>query len=86
LYFVYYDRRNYSDLQTDVYISRSTDGGLTFKEFRISDKPFIPDARKFFGDYLNIAAVKGEIRPIYPRMDAGKISLWVTLIQDSTLK
>jgi hypothetical protein len=86
LYFVYYDRRNYFDLRTDVYISRSTDGGLTFKDFRISDKPFTPDAKNFFGDYLNISAVKGEIRPIYPRMDDGKISLWVTLIQDAKLK
>ena len=86
LYFVYYDRRNYSDLKTDVYISRSTDGGITFKDFRISDKPFTPDAKNFFGDYLNISAVKGEVRPIYPRMDEGKISLWVTLIQDAKLK
>jgi hypothetical protein len=69
-----------------VYISRSTDGGVTFQDFRISDKPFVPDAKTFFGDYLNISAVKGEIRPIYPRMDEGKISLWVTLIQDSKLK
>lgn len=86
LYFVYYDRRNYSDLQTDVYISRSIDGGLTFKDFRISDKPFVPMSKKFFGDYLNIAAAKGEIRPIYPRMDEGKISLWVTLIKDAELR
>ncbi|MCE2711475.1 MAG: glycoside hydrolase [Cryomorphaceae bacterium] len=86
LYFVYYDRRNYTDLQTDVYISVSKDGGETFKDYRISDSPFSPDAKNFFGDYLNISAVKGEIRPIYPRMDNGTISLWVTLINVGMLK
>ena len=52
---------------------------------RISDSPFIPSKDVFFGDYLNIAAVKGVIRPIWPRMDDGKISLWVTLLNESEL-
>jgi hypothetical protein len=85
LYFVYYDRRNYSDNQTDVFVSVSLDGGKTFADERISDSPFIPSKDVFFGDYLNIAAVKGIIRPIWPRMDDGKISLWVTLINESEL-
>lgn len=85
LYFVYYDRRNYSDNQTDVYISTSTDGGKTFHDTRISDNPFIPTKKIFFGDYLNIAAVDGVIRPIWPRMDNGKITLWVTLVSEEEL-
>lgn len=85
LYFVYYDRRNYSDNQTDVYMSTSTDGGLTFHDTRISDSPFIPTKRVFFGDYLNIAAVNGVIRPIWPRMDNGKITLWVSLVNEEEL-
>lgn len=82
LYFVYYDRRNYSDNQTDVYISVSKDGGKTFIDHRVSKSPFTPDKDMFFGDYLNIAAVNGEIRPVWPRVDNGKISLWVALISD----
>lgn len=85
LYFVYYDRRNYSDKQTDVYLSTSRDGGKTFQDDRISDKPFVPNDKVFFGDYLNIAAVNGVIRPIWPRMDEGKITLWVTLIEEIEL-
>jgi hypothetical protein len=85
LYFVYYDRRNYEDTQTDVYVSVSTDGGLSFRDVRISTSPFIPNETVFFGDYLNIAAVNGTIRPIWPRMDNGEISLWVTLIQQDEL-
>lgn len=85
LYFVYYDRRNHADNATDVYLTRSADGGQTFQDVRISDKPFVPVAEKFFGDYLNISAVDGVIRPIYPRMDDGKISLWVTLVHEKDL-
>jgi hypothetical protein len=85
LYFVYYDRRNYKDNQTDVYLSTSRDGGLTFSENRISDKPFKPSDTVFFGDYLNISAVNGVIRPIWPRMDNGNITLWVTLIEETEL-
>ena len=85
LYFVYYDRRNYKDNQTDVYLSTSRDGGLTFKENRISNKPFKPSDDVFFGDYLNISAVNGVIRPIWPRMDNGHITLWVTLIEEQEL-
>ncbi len=85
LYFVYYDRRNYDNNLTDVYIACSKNGGNTFTEYRINDEPFLPDAKVFFGDYLNIDAVNGVIRPIWPRMDNGKISLWVTLIDESVL-
>jgi Neuraminidase (sialidase) len=85
LYFVYYDRRNYSDFKTDVYLSVSRDGGKTFSDHRISQAPFIPYKYVFFGDYLNIAAVNGTIRAIWPRMDEGKISLWVGLINEKDL-
>ncbi|MFK7785593.1 MAG: sialidase family protein [Crocinitomicaceae bacterium] len=82
VYFVYYDRRNHSDNQTDVYMSVSKDGGKTFVDTKLSKTPFIPTEEVFFGDYLNIAAVNGVVRPIWPRMDDGHITLWVALIED----
>jgi hypothetical protein len=85
LYFVYYDRRNHNDNQTDVYLTVSRDGGKTFTDHHISQKSFLPDQEIFFGDYLNIAAVNGTIRPIWPRMDDGKTSLWIALIQEEAL-
>jgi hypothetical protein len=81
IYFVYYDRRNYDDNRTDVYMATSTDGGLTFSEQKISTSPFIPSDKIFFGDYINIAAHNGVVRPIWSRMDDGKISLWVGLME-----
>ena len=77
LYFVYYDRRDTKGNFTHVYSACSKDGGQTFTEKRITKKAFLPYEDVFFGDYLNIAAVNGTIRAIYPRMDGGKISLWV---------
>ncbi len=80
LHFVYYDRRRFKDNRTDVVWATSTDGGQTFKEQRISNQPFVPNPMVFFGDYLGIAAHNGRIRPIWPRMDNNKITLWVGLI------
>tara|TARA_B100000508_G_scaffold138385_1_gene134352 strand:+ start:38160 stop:39449 length:1290 start_codon:yes stop_codon:yes gene_type:complete len=85
LYFVYYDRRNYDDESTDVYLAYSTDGGTTIRDTIISQKPFKPNTDVFFGDYLNIAAVDGVIRPIWPRMDDEKITLWTALIDSGQL-
>lgn len=86
LYTVFFDRRNHNDHGTDVYMAYSRDGGETFTNVKISEKPFYPDADMFFGDYNNIAAVNGEIRPVWPRMDEGKISLWIARIRESDLK
>jgi hypothetical protein len=55
---------------------------MSFEDQRISDKPFKPSKKKFFGDYINIAAEKGVVRAIWPRMDHRKIKLCVTLIDD----
>lgn len=87
IYIVYYDRRNYDDNQTDVYLSYSSDGGNTFKDVKISESPFIPTEDSFFGDYTNIAAHDGIITPIWARMDNGKTSIWTTIIkQDQLIK
>ncbi len=85
IYIVYYDRRAYDDLQTDVYMAYSTDGGTSFKEVKISESPFIPTETKFFGDYTNIDAHKGIITPIWTRMDDGRTSVWTSVITDSDL-
>ncbi|HTH55233.1 MAG TPA: sialidase family protein [Cyclobacteriaceae bacterium] len=85
VYVVYYDRRNSSDLQTDLYLAYSFDGGNNFSEVKISETPFTPDATKFFGDYTNIDAHAGIITPIWTRMDNGKTSVWTAIIKESDL-
>ncbi|MDX1652850.1 MAG: sialidase family protein [Brumimicrobium sp.] len=86
VYFVYYDRRNYSDQRTDVFLAYSWDGGLNIAERKITHSPFIPNPKVFFGDYLNIAVHKDIIRPIWSQMNVeGEISLWVALINRKQL-
>lgn len=86
LYFVFYDRRNYTDASTDVYAAVSKDGGKTFINRRISESPFKASPSIFFGDYTNITAYDGVIRPIWTRMDAGALSVWtdMTTLEDIT--
>lgn len=85
IYIVYYDRRNYDDLRTDVYLAFSKDGGRTFKNVKISESPFAPDDEHFFGDYTNIAAHNGVIMPIWSRMDNGKTSIVTAVISQAEL-
>ena len=84
LYFVFYDRRNYTDNTTDVYIAVSKNGGASFTNFKISEKPFLPRNDVFFGDYNNITAHNNVIRPIWTRLhyDAVEsgLSIWTSII------
>jgi hypothetical protein len=80
LWFVFYDRRNYNDTRTDVYMARSADGGNTFQNFKISDTPFIPTPGVFFGDYTNVTAHNNVVRPIWTRLHNGSLTLWTAII------
>ena len=85
VYVSYYDRRNTTGAATDYYLSRSTDGGDTFQDFKISDSSFTPLSFVFFGDYTNIAAYNGRVYPIWMRLDNTRLSVWTALIEDSVL-
>ena len=76
LYFVFYDRRNHTDAATDVYLAISNDGGETFTNLKISEAPFVPNSSIFFGDYTNIVAHDGIVRPIWTRLHNGQLSVW----------
>ncbi len=80
IYIVFYDRRNYIDNHTDVYLARSTDGGETFQNIKISSDPFNPVSQVFFGDYTNITAYDGIVHAIWTRADITDLSVWVTNI------
>ena len=85
LYAVYYDRRNYAvgDSLTDVYVSKSTDGGDSWADFKVSQTPFRPSKAKFFGDYINITSLNGKVYPIWMRLDTLSLSVWMTVFDDS---
>jgi hypothetical protein len=83
LLFVFYDRRHYLDSETDVYLARSTDGGQSFDNTRISQSAFGPDSGVFFGDYIHLAAYNRKVFPIWMRMDDSLLSVWTAIVQDS---
>lgn len=83
VYVVYYDRRGTSGDGTDVYVSRSSDGGGSFTDLRVSESSFTPDPSVFFGDYTGIAARGGKVYPVWMRMDAGELTIWTAPYVDS---
>lgn len=86
LYVVYYDRRNYIDETTDVYIAYSTNGGASFKNVKISETSFIADAEVVTGNYIGISAYDGLITPVWTRTEDGKSSVWISTIKHQDLE
>lgn len=86
LYFVYYDRRNTLDVETEVYMSASRDGGNTFVDSKIPQKPFVPNEVLFFGDYLNISASAGKVIAIWPILAGTEIKLFVGVTSEEKLE
>ena len=80
IYIVFYDRRNYLDNMTDVYLAISNDAGETFQNIKISNSPFNPYSQVFFGDYTCISAHNNIVRPIWTRLDSYDLSVWTAII------
>ena len=80
IYIVFYDRRNYTDDNTDVYLAVSRDAGNTFENIRISDNPFLPNSGVFFGDYTNISAYNNIVRPIWTDLSGNSKTIKTVLI------
>jgi hypothetical protein len=86
LYCVFYDRRNYKDAQTDVYLAYSDNGGESFTNIKVNEKPFLPSKGVFFGDYINIVAQDNIVRPIWMSLHNNKMAVWTALIDGKQLK
>lgn len=80
IYFVFYDRRAYDTNYTDVWMAYSTDGGKTFENIKISEKPFLPEPTVFFGDYNDISAINGIIRPIWTEQDGVRLKVKTAIV------
>jgi len=68
---VYYDSRNYpNNDSTEVYMSRSLDGGVTWEDIKVSDRAHLPRAiaglaSGYQGDYIGITAKNGVVWPFW---------------------
>ena len=83
IYVVFYDRRNTTGDATEVWLAKSTDGGNSFSNFRISQSAFTPNQQVFFGDYNGIAAMNGKVYPIWTRMVSSSRSVWMAIVNDN---
>ncbi len=61
-------------------MARSTDGGETFNNFKVSATPVTSNSSSFFGDYSNITAHNGKVRPIWTRLDNTSLSLYTAIV------
>ena len=80
VYIVYYDRSKYQDNRTDVVLAISKDGGQHFEHQTISESPFVPNDQIFFGDYNNVSAYNGVVRPIWTRYENNMLSILTAII------
>ncbi|MFQ6007512.1 MAG: choice-of-anchor D domain-containing protein, partial [Candidatus Zixiibacteriota bacterium] len=67
---IFYDDRNVSSTDCEVFVASSTDGGTTWLDFKVSDVSFTPSpipglASGYFGDYLGISARGGKVYPCW---------------------
>ncbi len=84
IYSVFYDRRNTTGSATDVYMAKSTDGGDSWHNFKVSESSFEPTAGTFFGDYAGIAAYRKIVYPFWMRLHDGEMSLWTVRYEETS--
>lgn len=70
LHTIFYDDRNVGAAMVETWVASSSDGGVTWTDFRVSDVAFTPApipsmAGGYMGDYLGIAARGGMVYPVW---------------------
>lgn len=80
IYTVFYDRRNFGNNYTDVYLAYSVDGAKTFTNVKINKTSFENKDIVFFGDYNDISAYNGKVRPIWTQQNNKTLSVHTALI------
>ncbi|WP_010181329.1 sialidase family protein [Aquimarina agarilytica] len=86
IYIVYYEEDAVNKSLVSVQLAVSKNGAKSFKNYTISEQSFDPKGANFFGDYNNIDALNGMIRPIWTQVENGLVSVWTALVKDNELK
>jgi hypothetical protein len=77
VFLVYYSLDVAKNYAADVYLARSTDGGITFETEKITESSFTPGA--FLGDYISVAAYDRHIAVAWTRSS----SIWGAIMVDT---
>jgi len=86
---IFYDDRDVSSSQCEVYCANSYDAGETWEDFKVSDVSFTPSpipglAPNYFGDYLGITARNGNVYPVWTDNRTGTALTYVSPYQTLT--
>ncbi len=88
---VYYDDRNTSSDSSEVYVSRSLDGGNTWTDALVSDHRFKPKpitiggiAGGYQGDYIGCTSGNGKFWPLWMDDVTGVYQAWTAPVQIQT--
>jgi hypothetical protein len=87
---IYYDDRRTTSDSAEVFLSRSTDGGTTWKDFPISEHKFKPapivgGSTGYQGDNISITSVNNFLWPVWMDNFSGTYQVWTSKIDISTL-
>jgi hypothetical protein len=87
---IFYDDRNVSSSDIEVYCANSEDGGETWEDFKVSDVSTTPSpipglANSYFGDYIGITAQDGWVYPVWTDNRSGSAMTYVSPYQTNPL-
>jgi hypothetical protein len=81
---LYYDDRNTTSDSSDVFMSRSTNGGSNWYDFEVSDKTFKPKpiVTSKLGDFIGIASARNKLFPVWMANYTGTddFQIWMTIL------
>ncbi len=87
---IFYDDRNVSSTQCEVFCANSDDGGDTWEDFKVSDVAFTPQpipglAGGYFVDYIGITAHDGIVYPVWTDNRSGHAMAYVSPYETNPL-
>ncbi len=87
---LYYDDRNTTSDSVGVFLSRSIDGGTTWKDFQVSDHNFKPAQIPgmtvgYQGDNIALSSVGNTLHAFWMDNSTGVYQIWSSKIEISTL-
>lgn len=82
---IYYDDRTTTSDSTSVFLSRSTDGGVTWTDYKINDRNFKPTpigglGQGYQGDNIDLISVENKIFPVWMDNKTGNYQIWTAPI------
>jgi hypothetical protein len=87
---LFHDDRNTTSDSTDIFLTRSMDGGNTWKEFslnnsRFKPKPIIGGASSYQGDHISLLAVDDKLYALWMADYSGIYQVWASIFDLNVL-